>query len=471
VAREGLRAQIRALRSHPSVMLWANGSDGLPPDPLLSDYHQILQGLHWANATVDTVSHRNARWDGIHMAGPYIWRPPYYWFSEKFGAARGSSAEEGDNEVIPPLESLQKFLPSDKLWPANDHWFFHSGANDGNNKLENIQKAIENRYGPSGGIAEFTRKAQLAHYEGVRAQFENYAASGWTNHKMMIYWMLNNHWPSFFGHLFDYYFKQGGGYFGAKKALRPVSVVYDYYATGDRSKANIYVVNQTLTQQRDLKVSVSFYNIDGTRKYDRTVEAIEVGPLSSKVALVLPRISGLTSTYFIRCQLHDVDANLVAENVYWQSTHDDDFGSPSNDQQFSLAQNQWADFSALGQMASVDVGVSAERISSQETDRIRIVITNSSDHIAFFSRIEVTKGVGGLEVLPIIYQDNYITIFPHESNAIEGSFRTVDLDGLEPALLVEGWNVKARVAALTNRNSGTPGQELPALMHSGQEQK
>src|SRR5216684_2867094 len=32
VARASLRARIRELRSHPSVMIWANGSDGLPPD-------------------------------------------------------------------------------------------------------------------------------------------------------------------------------------------------------------------------------------------------------------------------------------------------------------------------------------------------------------------------------------------------------------------------------------------------------
>ena len=43
--------------------------------------------------------------------------------------------------------------------------------------------------------------------------------NGWANHKMTLYWMLNNHWPSFFGHIFDYYLKPGGAYFGAKMGL------------------------------------------------------------------------------------------------------------------------------------------------------------------------------------------------------------------------------------------------------------
>ena len=77
-----------------------------------------------------------------------------------------------------------------------------------------------NATGPPRSAEEFSRKAQLAHYEDVRAQYETYATH-WANRKMMIHWMMNNPWPSFFGHLFDDYFKQGGGYFGAKKGLRP----------------------------------------------------------------------------------------------------------------------------------------------------------------------------------------------------------------------------------------------------------
>ena len=148
VARASLRARIRELRSHPSVVIWASGSDGLPPDPVLNDYHQILEEEHWQNAVVDTVSHVNRTWSGIHMAGPYVWRPPYYWFSDVYGPARGSSAEEGDNETIPPLESLKKFIPSDNYGRLTN-LYFHSGANEGNSTLENVQRVIDKRYGPS----------------------------------------------------------------------------------------------------------------------------------------------------------------------------------------------------------------------------------------------------------------------------------------------------------------------------------
>ena len=245
VARDSLRSQITMLRSHPSAFVWANASDGRPPQKVMDDYHQILRDLHWQNAIVDTVSSYaidadgKRLWDGIQMAGPYTWRPPAYWFSGRYRAARGASAEQGDNEHIPPFASLQEFIPPDKLWPINDYWKFHAGSNPGNSALTNIQLAINRRYGPSGSAYEFARKAQLAHYEATRAQFESFAALGWAGHKMTMYWMLNSHWPSFFGNIFDYYLRPGGAYYGAKAGLRPLSAVFDSYATGDHGQAAV----------------------------------------------------------------------------------------------------------------------------------------------------------------------------------------------------------------------------------------
>ena len=45
----------------------------------------------------------------------------------------------------------------------------------GNNTLENAKQVREKRYGPSSGIVELSRKAQLAYYEDTRAKYEAYA--------------------------------------------------------------------------------------------------------------------------------------------------------------------------------------------------------------------------------------------------------------------------------------------------------
>jgi exo-1,4-beta-D-glucosaminidase len=448
VARASLRARLRELRSHAAVVLWANGSDGLPPDPLLKDYHTILQELHWQNAVVDTVSHVNRFWSGIHMAGPYVWHPPSYWFSEKYGPARGSSAEEGDNEVIPPVESLTKFIPPDKLWPINEYWYFHAGANEGNSTLENARQVMEKRYGPSTSVEDFSRKAQLAAYEDARAKFESYATH-WSNRKMVINWMLNNHWPSFFGHLFDYYFKQGGGYFGAKKALQPVNVVWDYYATGDRSTAHAYAVNQQLDPLNDVTVTVRFYNLDGTQKYFAEARNLSVPASSSVNALSVGRIPGLSAVYFVRCQMKGAVGTILAENVYWESPVDDDLGPASNDDQFVAKWVQLGDMSALNTMPMARVVGSGAYENVNGETRAHIRLTNNSKHVAFFLRVEITEDSGDAEVLPIRYDDNYITIFPHDTRLIDAVLDSSLLAGHKAALRLEGYDVSKQVVPLT----------------------
>jgi exo-1,4-beta-D-glucosaminidase len=428
VAQDSLRSQITMLRSHPSAVVWANASDGRPPPPILDDYHRILRDLHWQNAVVDTVSSYavddkgQRQWDGIQMAGPYTWRPPSYWFSGRYRAARGASAEQGDNEHIPPFATLQEFIPPDKLWPINDYWYFHAGSNTGNAALKSIQLAINRRYGPSSSAYEFARKAQLAHYESTRAQFESFAALGWAGHKMTIYWMLNNHWPSFFGNIFDYYLRPGGAYFGAKKGLRPLSAVFDSYATGDHGQAIITAVNQSPHEAKDMHVRVRVYDARGNLRDDRTSEKLDVASGGTTRAMTLPREAPDSRVFFVRCELLDGSGTVIDENVYWQSQRNDDVGDPNDDSAFELSQSSWADMTPLNTLAKAPLGVTAERSTNGEgKDEVTITLRNPGRQIAFFERAEVTSTEDGDEILPIEYDDNYVTVFPGETVEVHAS--------------------------------------------------
>ncbi len=447
VAQESLRSQILALRAHASVFLWANGSDGRPPPAVLARYHQTLTELHWQNAVVDTVAalatDANGKrvWDGIHMAGPYSWRPPSYWFSGRYAATRGATAEQGDNENIPPLASLRKFLPADQLWPINDTWYFHAGSNPKNTVLSSIRQAILRRYGPSDDVAEFARKAQVAEYESTRAQFEAFAAGGWDTHKMTIYWMLNNHWPSFFGHIFDYYLRPGGSYFGAKKGLRPLSVVFDAYATGNHDQAKITVVNQTPDAAQGLRARVRVYDLAGKVRFDRTSEGLDVASNGAAQAMTLPRMAWDSSVLFIRAELLDRAGGLVTENVYWQSQQLDDVGDPRNDWAFELKQSRWADMTALNRMPQVPLEVSARRTPG--VNGVTVRLHNPTPRIAFFQRVEVMSARDGDEILPVEYSDNYVTVFPDETVEVAGVVPTDDVDA--NWVRVAGYNTSATV--------------------------
>ena len=265
---------------------------------------------------------------------------------------------------------------------------------------------------------------------------------------MMIHWMMNNPWPSLFGHLFDDYFKQGGGYFGAKKGLRPISVVWDYYAGGDRSKAKLYVVNQTSEARNGLKVAVEFFDLDGVRKYFTEISGFNVGPNTSREAMTVPRIPNLAPTYLVRAVLMDASDKVLAENVYWGSATDDDVGDAKNDQQFATKLATWADMSALNTMPRGDLDVSAHASEVNGEEHVTITMANPGAHVAFFVRAEVTEGSDGEEILPITYDDNYITVFPHETRTIEATFSNSGARARSAALRVEGYNVAKRVFPL-----------------------
>jgi exo-1,4-beta-D-glucosaminidase len=446
VAPESLRSQILMLRPHASVFAWANGSDGRPPEPILQEYHQILSELHWQNAAVDTVSafargpNGEKMWDGIRMEGPYCWRPPNYWFNGKYPATFGSNVEQGDNEHIPTLESLKKFIPADKLWPINETWFMHAGAWGGNSTLSNIRLAVNQRYGPATNIEDFVRKAQLAHYENTRAQFENFAASGWATHKMVGYWMLNSHWPSFYGNLIDYYLKPDALYYGAKQGLRPLSVAFDYYATGDNSQARIIVFNQTPGDMRGLRVRVRIYDLDGKVRDDRSTNGIAVPFNGATLVMTLPRYPESSPVFFVRCQLFEDAGKLVVDNTYWQSQKDDELGARTHDQVMTLRQDKWADMTALNTMPPVAVEMSATQTKIGKESHVTIRLNNSSEHIAFFERTTISDKRDGDEILPIQYDDNYITVFPGETAEIHG---TVQSDTKPRWVKLEGYNTPA----------------------------
>lgn len=454
VAADSLRSQALMLRSHASMFIWANGSDGRPPDPVRNEYHKILSDVHWQNAMVDTVSSfaKDAKgerlWDGIIMEGPYSWRPPTYWFSGRYVPTRGSSAEQGDNESIPTLESLKKFIPEDKLWPINDTWFFHAGAIENTNVLMNVQRAVNRRYGPSSNVEEFVRKAQLSHYENTRAQFEDFAANGWANHKMTLYWMLNSHWPSFYGHIIDYYLSPGGAYYGAKKGLRALSVVFDAYARGDHNQARVMVFNQSPADVAGLRARVRVYDLDGKVVDERSAADIKVPFNGALQVLTLPRYPQSTPVFFVRCQLLDQNGKLLVDNTYWQSQKDDDMGDPKNDSAFDLKQDSWADMTPLNTMSQVQLQVSARKTVAGSREQVSIQLHNPSEHIAFFERASVTAAQNGDEILPILYDDNYITVYPGETVEIHATVaKATEANWIK----LEGYNTPATSAHIEQK--------------------
>lgn len=418
VARASVRDSVRRLRSHASVVLWSNGSDGLPPDEVLDGYRAELADAHWQSPVIDTASTRNRDWSGVHMNGPYAWRSPAFWFDPDNSAALGSVLEEGNDETVPILATLERFLPPEARWPFNETWAMHTSSAPGNNQLAGIRKVIDRRYGPAENLADFAAKAQLAQYESARALFEAYGSRGWRTHKMTCYWMLNAAWPSFFGQLFDYYYATGGSYFGAKKALRPVSAVFDSFATGDRSRGYARLVNHSTDALTDVTVTARIYGADGTQITRIDSPLLSCGSGSVIDALTLPRPERKHALFFVRLSVADSEGELLADNTYWHSSSDDIPDLRVVDGVFDamrVRQTGWADFTSLSALPEVELLSTCDEVEASDTTRrFRVRLHNPTPHIAFFVRVHLCDE-NSEELLPITYSDNYVTVYPGET--------------------------------------------------------
>jgi exo-1,4-beta-D-glucosaminidase len=196
-----------------------------------------------------------------------------------------------------------------------------------------------------------------------------------------------------------------------------------------------------------VNVAVRFYDLDGTQKYFAEAKNVSVPSSSSVQALTVGRVSGLSPVYFVRCQMHSA-GRLLSENVYWASQVDDDLGPPSNDDQFRAKWVQLGDMSSLNSMPVARVSVSGAYEEVNEETSAHISLVNNSKHVAFFLRAEITKDSDGAEVLPIRYDDNYITVFPRETRTIDAVFDSSLLAGHKPAFRFEGYNVPKQVVPL-----------------------
>ena len=446
VAPASLRDQILRLRNHPSVLTWLNGSDFPPPAKVEKAYLDVLAGLDWARPILSNATDAPGPVSGpsgVKMRGPYDYVPPSYWLTDvKNGGAFGFATEVGPGAAVPPIESLKQMLPADGLWPINDVWRFHAGS-DQFKDLRLFTEALEARYGRAADAVDYARKAQALAYEGQRAMFEAFGRNKYTA-TGVIQWMLNNAWPSMIWHLYDYYLRPGGGYFGTKKACEPLHVQYSY---DDRS---VVVVNDLRQAFGGLRVSAEVLDLDLVSRFRGEV-VVDVEADGVRRALEVPKPGGTALTYLLRLALADSSGRPLSENLYWLSTREDVLDWSRTEWYYTPTKSH-ADLTALEHLPRTAVTMSVEPAGTggegaAQEGRERIRIENTGKALAFQVRLKLTDGSGGPEVLPAFWDDNYLGLFPGEVRSVLVSYRPADLKGGRPTIEAEGWNVARTLAS------------------------
>ena len=435
IAVDSLADQALRLRRHPSVLAWLNGSDIPPPRDVEQAYLDVLKKSDWPKPVLSSAGD-----SGMKMPGPYDYVPPNYWLTDtRFGGAFGFNTETSAGPAPPPLESLKEMLPANHLWPIDDVWNFHAGGGKFA-QLDQFRAALETRYGKPANLEDFVWKSQAMTYEGERALFEAYGRNKYES-TGVIRWMLNNAWPSLFWHLYDYFLRPGGGYFGAKKANEPLHVQYSF---DDRS---IVVVNSLPREFARLHVSAQVFDFDLKEKF---AQEATVGVAADGVvrAFTLAPPDGLTPTYFLRLTLKDAAGKLVTANFYWLSTKPDKF-DVTHAEYYRTPMTAYADFTPLAGLPRVTLHVKASFERNNKEGIAHVTVSNPGPHLALLVRVRLLSRKEGREILPVWWSDGYFELLPGESKEIQGMFHVKHSGGASPfsaVVAVDGWNVKQTIA-------------------------
>jgi hypothetical protein len=463
------------LGSHPSVLTYYHGSDLAPDTAKEAIYLDAFRAADWDTPQISSAEYRSSTQLGPagNKEGPYNYAPPSYWWEsgpvmqnepDKFtnaGGAFGFDTEAGPGNTVPTQDSLNRFLsPADQnqVWDpsstngsASGPDIFHTskyGTYTAIGKMGQYNTALWHRYGQWSDMASYQNVAQAGGYEVTRAQFEAYighAKDPANPSTGLIYWQLNKAWPSLQWELYGYDLGQSGVYFGAKKANEAVHIMYSY------DNGSVKIANLTNETRRGLHAKAEFIDLDGSV---RGVSQADVATLAGQdVQQVLtPAVpAGIATTPFLRLTLTQ-GGRPVSRNVYWLSAKPDTLdwaGTIDEGDGAAYAPDGYADLTGLRSLgpANVRVNTATHRSGADEVTTVTITNVSRTPTPAFLTRADVRRGTadgkplpGDNQVLPILWSDNDVTLWPGETQTLTATYPHDQLRGARPAVTVTGWN-------------------------------
>lgn len=438
--------QVIWLRNHPSIFVWTVASDKVPITALEQKYIETFakydptrpylnstggvgsdQHVIGSEAVISEISGSS----GMKMLGPYAYTAPVYWFTDSnFGGAYGFNTETGPGAQVPQLESLKKFIPEDKLWPINEIWQYHCGRYEFSD-LGRFTEAIDKRYGKPDSIEEFDTKAQAMNYELMRPMFEAFQVNK-NKCTGIIQWMLNAAWPKMYWQLYDYYLMPTGAFYATQKACSPLHLVYNY---GDHQ---IYAINDYHHVVKDLEARIRIYDIH-SRLLSEENRFLDAPADSSICIFKIGPLETLSTTYFLDLRLSDAQNREVGTNFYWLSTQEEtlDYETDLGEFAYHTPSKQYPDLRLLNTLPKVDLEVAYNHEEDREEQTMTVVLKNTGTTIAFLINLKVIEKDTGEIILPVFWEDNFISLLPGENRTLRTTFTSFAV----PELKVEGWNL------------------------------
>lgn len=292
--------QVRRLRVHPSLVYWSGGNErpgAFAMEASKGDFfvNYTLPGFmnyfdntrpFYRNSPCsytdmgNDATNGDCHWgnfercltDGVEDYRSYI--------SEKIAPLASECAIMGPCSV----ESFEKFLPEEKLWPMNEVWVDRLTENPYSPIKMNFPEReffyAKEFYGEPKNLTDFVAKGMQVHAESIRAELEIMRVykgfcSGFMN------WMYNDIWPQATWAVVDYYGEPKQAYYQMKRSFAPVLATFFQEADG---RTELAVVNDLYTPYQS-KVRYGVKDFAGTVLYEDILAVTDVTNASIRVPI------------------------------------------------------------------------------------------------------------------------------------------------------------------------------------------
>lgn len=404
------RDKVRRLRNHPSIAVWCGANECRPVADLDKGLEMIVMEDDGNDRLYTSCSNQDGKsgsgwWKDFppkhHFetsASNLAFDKPSYPYGEDYGY--GFRCEIG-MAAFPTYESTIQFIPEKERWPLpseealkdsdntvyNKHFFGKEAWNAG--PIDYV-KSINSRYGECKSLEEFCEKAQLVNLEDMKGMYEAWNDKMWNDATALLIWMSHPAYPSFVWQTYDYYLDPTGCYWGAKQACKPQHVQWNC------STNSVKIVNTTSAQLPSVSVNAHIYDISGREiaSQESAPLDVEASNIAEAMRLLLPNDKGMV---FIRLVLTDASGRVVDDNLYWTNTSKD------------------YDYCGLNTLPEAQMKCT---VGKAEGGKFEIRLENTSDRIAFATRIRLVNRKTGERILPAIMSDGYVTLMPGESRTI-----------------------------------------------------
>ncbi len=416
-----LSDQIKMLRNHPSLALWCGGNEIRPPADVLSALRDTL--LPQLDGTRFFFEYSNDDSMSYHSGdGPYTIQPLNYFWEHRSFPFNSETGSVG----IGDYESLERFIPKEnriapeydpsvKKWKIDSVWQYH--------KYVGYDSAIED-YGHPADVNDFAGKAQLVNYNQYRALIEGATSHMWDWYTGIIIWKTQNPWTAMVGQMYDTYLDPNACLYGLREGSKPLHIMYDPV------NKSVRIANNTFKTTGKMHMWVTIYSKEGIN-YDLMNGFMQVPAQTCNVFGILNNTIDVLSKeegIFLSLRLSDADkGNVVDENLYW-------------------IPDSTGRYPALGGMPKANITVTAQLIKPGLAE---VTITNPEPGaIAFFNRISLVSSVTKKRILPVFYNNNYISVLPGQQKTVQIEF--TPQQSVDPMVSIEGWNVDKKLIELNH---------------------